>query len=425
MSEPKTSWRIDTSALKQSRDYRLIYSAGSISLLGSMITYVTLPLQIALLTGSYVAVGIIGVIEIVPLIIFGIWGGAIADTANRKRTLIWCEIALGLCTMVLLWNSTLAAPHLWVLYVIALFFAVFDGLQRPSLDALLPQIVPVDKLRSAAALNSLRWNIGSIAGPAIGGLLAATLGATTAYACDVATYVISVLLVIRLSSVTTKKSGEKISVKLLFSGYTYARNRADLLGTYMIDIVAMVFAFPNALFPFMAKEYGAPWALGLLYAAMSVGSLIATVTSGWTARVHLHGRAIVFAACTWGFAMALAGVTANIYFALLALLVAGAADMVSGLFRQLIWNTTIPLEMRGRLSGIEMLSYSIGPQLGQIRSTVAARAFGLRVSLISGGIFCVVGAASLSVALKALWAFDNQTNEFAVHERKIRGNLEN
>jgi MFS family permease len=183
----------------------------------------------------------------------------------------------------------------------------------------------------------------------------------------------------------------------------------------------MVLAFPNALFPFMAVEFNAPWALGLLYASMSVGALIASITSGWTSKIHHHGRAIVIAATVWGLAITFTGLAPNIYFVLLGLLVAGCADMISGLFRMLIWNTTIPLSMRGRLGGIEMLSYSIGPQLGQIRSNFAAQVFSLRVSLISGGFICAAGSVAVGRGLRQLWSFDIRTNEYAVSERIARG----
>ena len=398
-----------------------MFVAGSISMFGSMITYVTAPLQIAQITQSYVAVGIIGIIEIVPLIVFGIWGGAIADSMNRKKIVVITEFGLGIATLILLINSLSSEPKVMVIYTVTFFYAVLDGIQRPSLGALLPQVVPTDVLPSATAVNSMRWNFGSILGPSLGGFIAATAGPAFAYGIDVVTYLIATLLFMRMSAKAAASTKERIDVKMMFSGFNYAKSRPDLLGTYAIDIIAMVLAFPNALFPFMANEFDAPWSLGLLYASMSVGALIASTTSGWIAKVHHHGRAIVYAATVWGIAMALTGLAPNIYFALFGLMIAGCADMISGLFRSLIWNSTIPLSMRGRLGGIEMLSYSIGPQLGQIRSNFAAQVFSLRVSLISGGIFCAAGSVAVGRGLKQLWNFDNRTNEYAVSERIARG----
>jgi MFS family permease len=411
---------VDFSSLKH-KDFRLMFVAGSISMFGSMITYVTAPLQIAQITQSYVAVGIIGIIEIVPLIVFGIWGGAIADSMNRKKIVVITEFGLGIATFILLINSLSSEPKVMVIYTVTFFYAVLDGIQRPSLGALLPQVVPTDTLASATAVNSMRWNFGSILGPSLGGFIAATAGPAFAYGIDVVTYLIATLLFMRMSAKAAVSTKERIDVKMMFSGFNYAKSRPDLLGTYAIDIIAMVLAFPNALFPFMANEFDAPWSLGLLYASMSVGALIASTTSGWIAKIHHHGRAIVYAATVWGIAMALTGLAPNIYFALFGLMIAGSADMISGLFRSLIWNSTIPLSMRGRLGGIEMLSYSIGPQLGQIRSNFAAQVFSLRVSLISGGIFCAAGSVAVGRGLLQLWNFDNRTNEYAVSERIARG----
>ena len=401
-----------------------MFIAGSISMFGSMLTYVTAPLQIAQLTGSYLAVGVIGLIEIGPLIVFGIWGGAIADSMNRKKVVVLTEFGLGIATLILFANALSDEPKVWVIYIVTFLYAVLDGIQRPSLNALLPQIVPTDVLASATAVNSMRWNFGSILGPSLGGVIAATAGPAFAYGLDVSTYLIATLLFMRLSTKATTSTRERIDVKMMFSGFNYAKNRSDLLGTYTIDIIAMILAFPNALFPFMAREFNAPWALGLLYASMSVGALIASITSGWISKVHHHGRAIVFAATVWGIAMAFTGFAPNIYFALIGLLIAGSADMVSGLFRSLVWNTTIPLSMRGRLAGIEMLSYSIGPQLGQIRSNFVAQLFSLRVSLISGGILCAAGSVAIGRGLKQLWTYDDRTNEYAIQERIARGEIE-
>ncbi len=411
---------IDLAAFKH-RDFRLMFGAGSISMFGSMLTYVTAPLQIAQITESYVAVGIIGLIEIGPLIVFGIWGGAIADSMNRKKVVVLTELGLGLATTILLINALSDEPKVMVIYTVTFLYAVLDGIQRPSLGALLPQVVPTELLTSASAVNSLRWNFGSIVGPSLGGFIAATAGPAFAYGIDAFTYLIATFLFLKMSAKAAESTKEPIDVKMMFSGFNYAKSRPDLLGTYSIDIIAMVLAFPNALFPFMAIEFDAPWSLGLLYASMSVGALIASATSGWTAKIHHQGKAIVLAATVWGLAMALTGLAPNIYFALFGLLIAGCADMISGLFRMLIWNTTIPLSMRGRLGGIEMLSYSIGPQLGQIRSNFVAQLFSLRVSLISGGIICSAGSVAVGRGLKQLWNFDTRTNEYAISERIARG----
>lgn len=416
----KRSNRLDVSAIRESRDYRFMLSAGAISGFGSMVTAVAMPLQIAQLTGSYIAVGLVGIIQVVPLIIFGLWGGAIADSFNRKRVVIASEVGLGICSLLLLVNTTSDSPSLGLIYTVAFFFSVFDGLQRPSIESLLPLLLPTRLLASAGAINGLKWNLTSIAGPAVGGIIAATSGVEYCYGFDVVSYVLSAALLARLSAKANSHERKTISPAFVFSGLGYARKRPDLLGTYIVDIIAMVFAFPNALFPFIIDEFDAPWALGFLYSAMSVGSLVATLGSGRARHVNRRGRIIIIAAAAWGLAIALAGIAPNIYLVLIALAFAGGFDMVSALFRQLIWNTTIPLEMRGRLAGIELLSYSTGPQLGQIRATAAANIVGLRGSLITGGLLCFVGATAVSVAFRELWNFDDQTNKFAIQERISR-----
>lgn len=402
--------RIDVTPLRSSRDFRLLFVSGLITYLGSMITYVALPFQVAELTGSFVAVGLIGLAELVPLVVFGLYGGALADAIDRRTMVISTEVASGLLIGLLLVNSLLPTPQLWVLYVVAMLLAAVDGLQRPSLDAMIPRIVPRDQLTAAAALTSVRWTVGSIIGPAIGGLLISAGGTTVAYGVDVMTFAVSILLLLRLHSVKARGGGERPSLRHIAEGIRYAVSRKDLLGTYAIDLIAMAFAFPYALFPFLAEDLGAPWALGLLYSAGAVGSLIVTLTSGWTSSVHRHGRAIVVSAAIWGLGIALVGVTTSLPLVLLFLAVAGGADMSSGIFRSVMWNQTIPDDVRGRMAGIELLSYSIGPLLGQVRSSTAAQLTSLRMSFISGGVLCMVGVGIAAFSLPSLWNYDARLN---------------
>jgi len=412
--------RMDVTPLRTSRDFRIIFASGLVTYLGSMITYVALPFQVAQLTGSFVAVGLIGLAELVPLIVFGLYGGALADSVDRKVMVIATELASGVLVALLLLNSLLPTTQLWVLYAVAMMLAAVDGLQRPSLDAMIPRVVAHDQLAAASALVSLRWQLGSIVGPAIGGLLLSAGGAVAAYGVDVLTFVVSILLLLRLRSIRAAGDAERPSLRHITEGMRYAWSRKDLLGTYAVDLIAMVFAFPYALFPFLAEDLGGAWTLGLLYSAGAVGSLLVTVTSGWTASVHRHGRAIVLAAAVWGIGIALVGVSQNLWWVLLFLAVAGGADMVSGIFRSVMWNQTIPDEVRGRMAGIELLSYSIGPLLGQLRSSTAASLTSLRMSFISGGVLCVVGVAIAAVAFPTLWKYDDRTSPDAVRERMIR-----
>jgi MFS family permease len=413
--------RMDLTPLRTSRDFRIIFASGVVTYLGTMITYVALPFQVAELTGSFVAVGLISLAELVPLIVFGLYGGALADRVDRRIMVLGTETAAGILVAVLLINSLLPAPQLWIIYVIAMLLAAVDGLQRPSLEAMIPRVVAHDELPAASALTSLRWQLGMIVGPAIGGLLLSAGGAAAAYGVDVATFVVSVVLLVRLRSIRAKVEPDgQPSLRHIADGIRYAWSRKDLLGTYAIDLIAMVFAFPYALFPFLAEDLGGAWTLGLLYSAGAVGSLVVTLTSGWTSSVHRHGRAIVLAAALWGLGIGLVGTTSSLPLVLLFLTVAGGADMVSGIFRSVMWNQTIPDEVRGRMAGIELLSYSLGPLFGQLRSSTAASLTSLRMSFISGGVLCIVGVSLAAVALPSLWRYDDRTNPDAVRERELR-----
>jgi MFS family permease len=211
------------------------------------------------------------------------------------------------------------------------------------------------------------------------------------------------------------------SLKGVLEGVRYAVRRRDLLGTYLVDIAAMLMAMPVVLFPALASDvFGHPELLGLLYTAETIGAMAATATSGWTARVQHHGRAIVVAATAYGLAIGLAGLAPSVGTAVVCLALAGGADMVSGIFRSTIWNQTIPEEMRGRLAGIEMLSYSLGPLGGQVRAGIVADAWSVRGSITSGGALCVVGVVATATWLRDFWAYDSRTDEHAVRERSIR-----
>ena len=414
-------FRIDLSPLRTSRDFRFLFISGLITYLGSMITYVALPYQVAELTGSYIAVGAIALVEIAPLIIFGLYGGSLADSIDRRIMVLATEFAALILVSLLLVNALLPTPRLWVLYAIAVLLSATNGLQRPSLDAMTSRLVPHDQLAAAGALNTVRGSLGSIIGPAVGGLLLSAGGAATAYGVDAVTFAASMALLWRLRSLRPVVEGtERAMLSHIAEGMRYAATRKDLLGTYAVDLIAMIFAFPYALFPFLAAELDAPWALGLLYSAGAVGALGVTLTSGLVSQVHRHGRAVVIGALAWGLGMGLVGVTQSLWWVLAFLAFAGAGDMVSGIFRGLIWNQTIPDGMRGRMAGIEMLSYSVGPQLGQLRSSTAASLTSLRMSFISGGIMCMVGVALAAATMPALWRYDDRKSVHAQRERRVR-----
>ena len=411
---------IDLTPLKKYRDFRNLWASGLVSYLGSMITYVAIPFQIKNMTHSYLAVGLSGAIELAPLIVFGLYGGVLADAVDRKKMLWATEAALMILTGTLLINSLQKEPSLILIYVVTGLFAAVDGLQRPSAGAILPRIVGHQDLPSASALMSLRFQFGVIIGPTIGGVIISSFSVSTGFTVDIISFAMSLLFLSRIGSVPVSDQQEKPSLAGLFVGLRYALSRQDLLGTYLIDLAAMFLAMPSALFPFWADHLHAPWALGFLYSAGVVGAFFVTVTSGWINTYRFHGRAIIFAAVGWGIAITLAGLMHSLPLVLLFLALAGASDMVSGLFRSAIWNQTIPDELRGRLAGIELLSYSVGPLAGQLRAASVASVTSLSFSVTSGGVMCVFAVVLLASFLPKLRKYDVQTNEFAVEQRRIR-----
>ncbi|MFC8091205.1 MFS transporter [Streptomyces sp. NPDC057301] len=410
----------DLAPWRASVDFRRLWLAGLVTYFGSFLTFVALPVQIKELTGSAAAVGAIGAVELVPLIAFGLYGGALADALDKRKLIVWTEAGQAVLSAVLLVNALLPSPAIWPLYVVAALSSALVSVQRPAMDALLPRIVAHDHLPAAASLNALRWQVGGVAGPALAGVVVAYAGLGWAYGVDLLTFVVSVLLVLGLAPSPASHEAAKPSLKAIAEGARYAWNRKELLGTYVIDIAAMLFAMPLAVLPFLADELNAPWALGLMYAAVPAGAMLVSLTSGWTSRVHRHGRAVVLAAALWGTAIAAAGVSGNVWLVLLFLTLGGAADMVSGLFRGVMWNQTIPDELRGRLAGIELLSYSVGPQLGQTYVGGMAAWRGVRTSIWSGGLLCVGAVGLLALCLPKLMAYDARTNEHAVRLREQR-----
>jgi MFS family permease len=398
---------VDIGPLRRRRDFRLLLTGRAVSFLGSMVTYVAIPYQVYRLTGSSLVVGLLGIAELLPLLATAFLGGALADAFDRRRMVQLTEASLAVASGVLVLNAALPSPQLWVLFVIAAVMAALDGLQRPSLEALEPRLVERDELPAASALSSLVMTAGMIGGPALAGGFLAVAGVPATYGFDVATFAVS-LVVLRLMRAAPPPPGaDRPSLRGIAEGFRYARSRPELIGTYGVDIVAMFFGMPNALFPALAvKLGGGPTTLGLLYAAPSVGSFLATATSGWVGRVRRHGAAVCVAAAGWGVGIVVLGLAPGLWLALAGLAVAGFADMVSGIFRGTIWNQTIPDRIRGRLAGIEQVSYSTGPLLGNVEAGLVASFAGVRTSIVSGGVMCIAGVAVAVVLLPAFWRYD-------------------
>ncbi len=411
---------VDLSPLRKNKNLRFLFISGVVTRFGSALTLVALPFQIKELTNSYIAVGAMGAVEIVPLVIFALWGGVLADSVDRKKMVWRCEAGALLCSALLFANALLHHPSLMLLYFVAAGFAAVDGLSGPSFSAMIPRLVDHEDLPSAMALMSLRWQFSALIGPAIAGVIIAISGVRSAYGIDILSYVISVTLLLRVSAVPPLQEVASKSIKAMFGGLRYAASRRDLLGTYIIDLIAMFFAMPNALFPFWADQIHSRWALGLFYSAGILGALLVTATSGWMKDFTRHGWAITLAAIGWGLCITLSATTNHLWVVLLFLGLAGASDQVSALCRNTLWNQTIDDEYRGRLAGLELLSYSVGPLGGQLRAGTSAAITSLRTSVISGGLLCI-GLVTFSAAkLPEFRNFDLKTNLDAIEQRSKR-----
>ncbi len=402
---------MDFTPLRRHRDYRWLFSAQFVSFLGTMVTYVALPYQMFKLTGSSLAVGLLGLAELLPLLVTAFLGGALADAVDRRRMVLVTEVGLGLGSGLLALTSLSASPPVWALYAIAAVMSALNGLQRPSLEALTPRLVDREEIPAAAGLTAFRGSVGMIAGPALGGALIASAGLTSTYLFDLLTYVFSLLAVSRIRAMLPPESAEKPSLSSVLEGLRYTRTRQELIGTYVVDIVAMIFGMPLALFPALSQSFGGPKTLGMLYAAPACGALVASLTSRWTHRVQRHGLAVMLAATVWGLAIVAFGFSSRFVPGVLFLALAGGADAVSGMFRMTLWNQTIPDSLRGRMAGIEMVSYTSGPLLGHVEAGLVAAAFSVRTSVVSGGVLCVVGVLLCGLLLPRFVAYDARQSQ--------------
>jgi len=383
--------------------------------LGSQAAEVALLVQAQRLTGSPLVVGTLGLAELVPLIAFGLYGGVLADRFDRRALMRWCEPGLALCAVLLLVNALLPHPLLWPLYVVSALLMAITSLQRPAFEAATPRIVGPERLTAAAAIMSLSTNASVLIGSSLGGVLAVTPGPWLVYALDAAGFAVSFAALSRLPALppatgaSESEELEEISngpvLREILVGLRYAVGRKDLLGSYLVDLAAMIFAYPNAMLPFLALELHAPWSTGLMFAAPSAGAFAVSATSGWMPRVRRHGLAIALAAAGWGLAMTAVGIAPSVYVALAFLAVAGGGDECSAVFRDTMWKQSIPDHLRGRMAGIELLSYAAGPPAGQLRSGAVAAITGPRFSLTSGGLACAAAVAAVCAALPAFRSY--------------------
>jgi len=398
---------IDITPLKISRDYRLLFFGQLVSFFGSMMSFIILPWQLLHLTGSNQMVGFIYFAEFIPMVSLAFVGGALADALDKRKMLRLTEIGQTIVTVILLLNSFLPNPHIWILYVAAALHAGLAALQRPAFESLIQKIMPNEMMSAVAALNSLRYNFGAIIAPSLAGIITSQFTISTTYAIDLVTFVGSLFAVFAISAVPSPENAERPSLNSVIEGLRYAIRRKELLGTYLIDICAMFFAFPQALYPALALMYGEQY-LGLFPAALAIGMLVANFTSGWTKNIHKHGLFVAVAAVGWGVGIIFFGMAESIWLALFFLGAAGFFDMISGIFRMTIWNQTIPNYLRGRLASLEMISYLTGPMLGGAKMGIVADRFGVKTAIVSGGILCVVSVVLSSAFLPKFITYDGR-----------------
>ncbi len=370
-----------------------------------MVSYVAVPYQIYDLTKNNATVGLMGVVQLLPVLIFGILGGTYADRLNRRKLLLISESLMCVLVFGLLINSMLDKPSIPAIFILIALLQSVLGFHRPAMEAMTQTLVDQKDYAAIGALGSFRFSLGAIIGPALGGILIASFGIKGAYLFDVMTFSGALICLMMMTRMPNPEKAEKSPLKDAQEGLKYALSKPELIGTYIIDIVAMIFAFPVALFPAMSQNWGGPKAAGILFSSMAIGAMIMTLFSGWTAKIKYHGRAVIIFASLWALFIVGVGFSNSLWMAVFFLACAGGSDMLSGLFRGVIWNETVPNKLRGRLSGIEMISYMSGPLLGNARAGWIASKTSVPFSLYSGGIICFVGVVVTAFFLPKFWRY--------------------
>ena len=399
---------VDTTALRESRDYRVLVIGGLISGIGTQVTLVALPFQIYVLTSSSFLVGLLGLVELVPLVVVALLGGTLADRMDRRRLLLVSQVVQAGTSLCLVIGAAAGSPPIGVLYLIAAVASGASAVDRPTRAAMVPALVGPERLRSAISFNYGLVQVAMVVGPAMGGIIIAAGGLTWAYAVDVATFLAMIAAVWAIASPPRPAVEPGASfLSAVRDGIRFAGRSGELMGSFAIDILAMTFGMPRALFPALALTvYDAgPEGVGILYAAVSAGAVVAAFSTGWMIHARRLGRIVVFAVLVWGVGIACLGLTSELWVGALCLLVAGAADSVSAVCRSTILQTVTPDEMRGRMSAIFTLVVAGGPRLGDVESGTVAAVGGTQLSVVSGGVICVLGIVPVLAAFPEFWRY--------------------
>lgn len=380
---------IDLSPLKNNKNYRYLFLGQFVSYFGTLITVTVIPIQVFQLTQSSAQVGLVSLFELIPMLLGALLGGALADHFDRKKLLIICESVMTIGVGILLVNSLLPNPSLVTIFVMSAILQAVNGFHRPAMDSLGQAILLPKEIPAAAALQSFKFGFVTLLGPSLGGILISTIGSQFAYAFDLITFAFSIFMIAWMDTRAMTRPQQALQlISSLREGIKYAVGRQEILGTYLIDWVAMAFAFPVALFPALSQNWQRSENVGFLYSALAIGSIGVPLISGWASQIKRQGQVIIWAAAFWGIGIILFGLAKNFWMALFFLVLAGIADTISGYFRVMIWNQTIPNQIRGRMAGLEMISYMSGPLLGNARAGWVASMTSNTFSLISGGLSC-------------------------------------
>ena len=399
---------LDLTPLRVSRPYRRLLFGDAVSVLGTQVTAVAVPLQVYAQTRSVVAVGLVGVAGLLPLIVFGLYGGAIADAVDRRRLVLLTTSGQLLLALVLIGQAVLDLEQTWLLYAVIACQAGIFAIDSPARQAFVPRLLSKELLPAANALKQVEFNLAVTVGPLLAGVLVAQLGYGAAYALDAVTFGAALLAVSGLPAMPPEGGGRRAGTASVLEGLAFLRSRQVLLMTFVVDLVAMVFAMPRALFPALAQDVygGGEQTAGILYSSLAVGALLGALFSGWLGRVHRHGVAVLAAIMVWGASITLFGLADVLWLAVLCLAAAGLADMVSAVFRTAILQAAAPDEMRGRLGGVFIVVVAGGPRLGDARAGAGAELVGLQGSSVAGGLLVVGITAAVAAGATRFRAYD-------------------
>jgi MFS family permease len=359
-----------------------------VSVVGIQLTAVAVPVQVFAITGSSFWVGVLGAVGLVPIVVFGLWGGAVADAVDRRQLAIAASALEWLCTLGLLVHALLGLDSLAILLTLVALQAAAFAVASSTWGALVPRIVPVTSVPAANTLSFTTSTTGAVIGPLLAGVVLSRWSFAAAYSLDAVLFTVTLYAALRLPALPPVGSTTAPGLRSVLEGLAFIAGRRVLLLSFAVDIAAMVLAMPKALFPEAAARFGGGTAVGWLYSSIAIGSVLAGVTSGWIGRVRRQGLALVVAVVAWGLAVAASGLTHQLWATVALLAVAGAADLVSAVYRQTILQTYAPDELRGRMQGVFIVVVTGGPRLADLRAGATASVVGLQVAWVGGGLAC-------------------------------------